>query len=125
MREPAPWAALLLVPLTASTLVVLLAVAALPSLVLRPDPRFRAEPAAAPGEVLAIARSAEGRWILNGLPLAEQGLVRQLQARPGGVVAVRFLPSLGLASGEVAASLAWLRQRTPLPVLLEAQGGDR
>lgn len=125
MREPAPWAALLLVPLTASTLVVLLAVAALPSLLLQPEPRFRPESAAGPGEGLAVARSAQGRWILNGTPLAEQGLARLLQARPRGVAEVRFYPSTGLASGEVASSLAWLRQQTPQPVVLELAGGSR
>jgi hypothetical protein len=116
---------LLLVPLTASTLAVLLAVAALPSLLLKPDPQFRAAPAGAPGEGLALARSVRGTWILNGTPLAEPGLARLLQARPPGVEVVRFQPAEGLASGEVASSLAWLRQRTPLPVVLEPSGGMR
>lgn len=126
MRESAPLAAVLvLLPCTAATLVVLLAVAALPSLLLHPDPRFRAEPAAGPGENLALARSQQGTWILNGSPLAEQGLARLLQARQRGVGAVHFQPSAGLTSAEVAASLVWLRQRTPLSVVLASPGEGR
>ncbi len=112
-------------PLTATTLAVLLAVAALPTLVLQPDPQRRHDAAvdqvatAAASEVLAVARTAGDTWILNGVPLAASGLARLLRSRPQGVGAVRFLPSEALTSAEVAASLAWLRSHTALPVLLD------
>ena len=117
--EPA-W--VMVVPLVATTLTVLLAVAALPSLLLRPAPRLSAEPGALAGEVLAVARSGRGGWILNGAPLASDGLARLLRGRPRGVVALRFQPSAVLTSTEVVASMAWLRQQSPLPVLLASPG---
>lgn len=123
MRGWVPASALLvLFPLAATTLLVLLAVAALPSLLLQPDPRFLPEPAAGPGDELALARSQQGTWILNGAPLAEQGLARLLQAQHRGAGGIRFQPSAGLTSGEVAASLAWLRRHTQLPVALASPG---
>ncbi len=117
--EPA-W--VLVAPLVATTITVLLAVAALPSLLLRPAPRLPAEPGSLAGEVLAVARSGRGGWILNGAPLASDGLARLLRGRPQGVVALRFQPSAALTSGEVAASMAWLRSQSPLPVLLASPG---
>lgn len=113
---------LLVVPLVATSLTVLLAVAALPSLVLQPNPQLRVEPVEWAGEVLAVARSSRGGWILNGAPLASDGLARLLQGRLRGVVALRFQPSAALTSGEVAASLAWLRRQSSLPVLLASPG---
>jgi hypothetical protein len=38
---------------------------------------------------------------------------------------VRFQPSAGLASAEVAASLDWLQHHSRLPVLVEWPGGMR
>ena len=114
-----------LVPLVATTITVLLAVAALPSLVLQAKLRLHPEPAVGGGDVLVVARAASGRWILNGAPQADEGLLRQLQARPPAVVAVRFQPSAGLASAEVAASLDWLQHHFRLPVLVEWPGGKR
>lgn len=127
MNQPAPGdrgLLLGLLPLVSTTIVVLLAVAALPSLMLQPKPRLHPEPATGIGDVLNIARSSSGRWILNGAPQADEGLIRQLQARPRAVVALRFLPSAGLASAEVATSLAWLQQHSRLPVLVEWPGGQ-
>lgn len=128
MNQPAasdPALLLGVVPLVATTITVLLAVAALPSLLLQPNPRLYPEAATGAGEVLHVARSASGRWILNGVPQANEGLIRQLQARPRAVVAVRFQPSAGLASAEVAASFAWLQQHSRLPVLVEWPGVRR
>ena len=125
MNQPAPGdpgLLLGLLPLVSTTIVVLLAVAALPSLLLQPNPRLHPEPATIIGDVMNVARSATGRWILNGAPRADGGLIRQLQARPRAVVALRFKPSAGLASAEVAASLAWLQQHSRLPVLVEWPG---
>jgi hypothetical protein len=118
MNQPAPGdpgLLLGLLPLVSTTIVVLLAVAALPSLLLQPNPRLHPEPATSIGDVMNVARSATGRWILNGAPRADGGLIRQLQA-------LRFKPSAGLASAEVAASLAWLQQHSRLPVLVEWPG---
>lgn len=112
----------MVVPLAATTLTVLLAVAALPSLVLQPEPQLRVEPGDRAGEVLAVARSGRGGWILNGAPLASNSLARLLRGRPQGVAAVRFQPSAVLTTGEVAASMAWLRRQSPLPVLLASPG---
>lgn len=109
-------------PLVATTLTVLLAVSALPSLVLQPAPQLRAEPGARAGEELAVARSGRGGWMLNGAPLATDGLARLLRGRPRGVVALRFQPSVALTTAEVAASVAWLRRQSPLPVLLASPG---
>ncbi len=124
--KPAAWIdpalVLSLVPLVATTLTVMLAVAALPSLLLQPAPQLQAKPEARAGEVLAVARSGRGGWILNGAPLASEGLARLLSSRPRRAVAVRFQPSAALPSGEVAASMAWLRRQTPLPVLLASPG---
>lgn len=114
-----------LVPLAATTLVLLLAAAALPSLLLQPDPQGHpgadgmVADGAVAGEVLAVARTARGGWILNGVPLAAPGLARLLRGRPPGVVAVRFQPSHGLASAQVAASLGWLQSQSAVPVLLD------
>jgi hypothetical protein len=119
--QPGPLTAL--VPLVATTITVLLAVAALPSLVQQAKLRLHPEPAVGGGDVLVVARAASGRWILNGAPQAEEGLLRQLQARPSAVVAVRFQPSAGLASAEVAASLDWLQRHSRLQVLVEWPGG--
>ena len=113
---------LLLVPFTATSLVLLLAVAALPALLLQPAPQVRAEHSAAAGAGWAVARTARGAWLLNGAPIAQAGLGRSLRARPKGIAVLRFLPSANLTSGEVAASLAWLRHHSQLPVVLEPQG---
>lgn len=110
------------VPLVATTLIVLLAVAALPSLLLQRDPLLPTEPVDRFGEVLAVARSGRGGWILNGAPLASEGLARLLRGRPRGVVALRFAPSAALSSREVAASMDWLRRQSSLPVLLASPG---
>ena len=126
MQQPSaaqPRLLIALVPLVATTITVLLAVAALPSLVQQAKLRLHPERAVGGGDVLGVARAASGRWILNGAPQAEEGLLRQLQARPSAVVAVRFQPSAGLASAEVAASLDWLQRHSRLPVLLEWPGG--
>lgn len=115
-------ASVLAAPLAATTLTVLLAVAAVPCLLLQRQPQLRAEPGAQAGEVLAVARSGRGGWILNGAPLTSDGLARLLRARPRGVVAVHFQPSAALTSGELATAMAWLRRQSPLPVLLASPG---
>ena len=113
---------LLLVPFTATSLVLLLAVAALPTLLLQPVPQVRAESSAGAGAGWAVVRTARGLWLLNGVPIAQNGLGRTLRARPKGLVGLRFVPSAALTSAEVAASLAWLRQQGRLPVVLEPLG---
>ena len=115
-------APLLLVSLTATSLVLLLAVAALPALLLQPAPQVRPEAGTAVGAGWAVARSASGAWLLNGAPIAQEGLGRTLRSRPKGVQVLRFLPSAALTTGEVATSLAWLRQQARLPVVLEPVG---
>ena len=119
--QPGPLTAL--VPLAATTITLLLAVAALPSLLQKAKLRLHPEHAVGGGDVLVVARAASGRWILNGVPQSDEGLLRQLQARPSAVVAVRFQPSAGMASAEVAASLDWLQRHSRLPVLVEWPGG--
>lgn len=118
-------ALVLVAPLVASTLAVLVAVVALPSLLLQPAPQLRAEPGVRAGAVLAVARSGRGGWILNGVPIASDGLARLLQGRPRGVVALHFQPSTALTSGEVVAAMAWLRRQSPLPVRLALPGLGR
>ena len=64
MNQPAasdPALLLAMVPLVATTITVLLAVAALPSLLLQPNPRLHPEAATGGGDVLNVARSASGR----------------------------------------------------------------
>ena len=123
MKSPvleANWLTLLPVPLAACTITVLFAVAALPALLLAPDPTPAAESVGAPGETLALALTGQGTWILNGMPLTPAMLARVLRARPPSVVALRFQPAGALSAAQVAGSLAWLKQHSTLPVRFEA-----
>lgn len=122
LRFDLPWLLWAVMPLVASALVLLLAVAALPSLLLQPSPQLRREPDPGLGERLALARTARGGWILQGAPMPSEALARLLRSRPRGVAAVHFHPAGALSSVEVAASLAWLRQHSPLPVQLVPLG---
>jgi hypothetical protein len=115
-----PTLTLMLAPLAATSISLLLAVAALPSLLLQPEPQLAAEPGPGPGEILALAQTAQGTWILNGMPLAPDQLARILRGRPPSVVALRFQPSASLTTAQVADSLAWLGRHSPLPVGFEA-----
>ena len=115
-----PTLTLMLAPLAATSISLLLAVAALPSLLLQPEPQLAAEPGPGPGEILALAQTAQGTWILNGMPLAPDQLARILRGRPPSVVALRFQPSGALSAAQVAGSLAWLKQHSTLPVRFEA-----
>ena len=113
MKSPvleANWLTLLLVPLAACTITVLFAVAALPALLLAPDPTPAAESVGAPGETLALALTGQGTWILNGMPLAPA------DGGPGpeGSAAQRCRPAL---------PALWSPERCPgggLPGLVEA-----
>ncbi|MEB3327127.1 MAG: hypothetical protein VKI39_05400 [Synechococcus sp.] len=111
---------LLQVPLAAGTITVLFAVAALPAMLLAPVPGLVAESPAAPSESLALARTGQGTWILNGMTLAPAMLARVLSAPPPSVVALRFQPSESLSAAQVADSLAWLKRHSGLPVRFEA-----
>lgn len=123
----------LVMPATATTLVVLTATASLPPLLVGPpEPRAQARPSITHAETLLIVRSAIGAWSVNGSPLSEATLgerlrrqrLRLAQAGPQ-VPAVRlhFLPSPGLNSGEVRRSLAWLQRQSGSPVQLQLAGG--
>jgi len=123
----------LVMPATATTLVVLTATASLPALLVGPlEPRVRANQPAVRAETLLIVRSALGAWYVNGSPLSETALgerlsrqrLRQAQAgSQGPSVQLRYLPSPALGSGEVSRSLAWLQRQSGRPVQLQLAGG--
>ncbi|WP_411869829.1 hypothetical protein [Vulcanococcus limneticus] len=123
----------LVMPATATTLVVLTATASLPALLGgSPEPRAQASQTTTGAETLLIVRSAIGAWSVNGSPLSEATLgerlrrqrLRLAQAGPQGpAVRVHFLPSPGLGSGEVSRNLAWLQRQSGSPVQLQLAGG--
>ena len=119
---------LLITPLVAAVLVVLAAVAALPTLLLAspaPQPRDRG-PQALAGPSLHLVRSGRGVWFVNGQPMAESSLARLLQQQRGVASELRFLTSGQLPAASVSASLAWLRQQSGRPVALDLPaGGDQ
>lgn len=111
----------LITPLVAATLVVLTAVAGLPALLLAsppPQPRHGAAGAVA-GAPLQLVRSGQGRWFLNGQPIAELALARLLRRQRGSATELRFQPSARLPAGRVSSSLAWLRRESLRPVALD------
>lgn len=122
----------LVMPATATTLVVLTAAASLPALlVAAPEPKVRANQPAARAETLLIVRSARGAWYVNGSPVSEAALgerlgrqrLRLAQAGPQAPgLRLRYLPSPGLGSGEVSRSLAWLQRQSGSPVQLQLAG---
>jgi hypothetical protein len=106
--------------ITGLTLLVLTAVAGLPALLARPEPRARPSAAASDQDqtALLVVRSRSGNWFLQGRPISADSLAGTLTAaRSQGPV--RFLPSDALATGQVSASLAWLRRHSREPVRLE------
>ncbi|MCP9815782.1 hypothetical protein KBY76_03765 [Synechococcus sp. GreenBA-s] len=123
----------LVMPATATTLVVLTATASLPALLVgSPEPAAQASQPTAGAETLLIVRSAIGAWSVNGSPLSEAVLgvrlrrqrLRLVQAGPQGPsVRLHFLPSPGLGSGEVSRSLTWLQRQSGSPVQLQLAGG--
>jgi len=123
----------LVMPATATTLVVLTATASLPAfLVPRPEAKAPAKQPLGRAETLLIVRSALGTWYVNGSPVGEAALgdrlrrqrLRLAQAGPQGPsVRMRYLPSPGLGSGEVSRSLAWLQRQSGSPVQLQLAGG--
>lgn len=115
----------LIAPLVAATLVVLTAVAGLPALLLASAPPQWRNPAvgAVAGASLQLVRSGQGRWFLNGQPIAELALARLLRRQRGFATELRFQPSARLQAGQVSTSLAWLRRESGRPVSLDLPGG--
>ena len=111
----------LVVPLVASTLVVLTAVAALPALLLASTaPRPRNPPLGPEAGIpLQVVRSAKGRWFLNGQPIAEAALGRVLQQPRVAQATVRFQASGALPVGDVSRAMDWLRRQSGRPVSLD------
>ena len=111
----------LIAPLVAATLVVLAAVAGLPALLLASAPPQARNPAAGAvaGAPLQLVRSGQGRWFLNGQPIAESALVRLLRRQRGLASELRFQPSAQLQAVQVSTSLAWLRRESGRPVALD------
>ena len=98
----------LLWPLFGCCLVVITAVACLPTLLLasppaKPRPRASLAAAAQPWLVL---RSSRREWLLNGEPIAATALARLLRHQQPET---RLHPSPQLPASTVANSLAWLR----------------
>lgn len=111
----------LAVPLVASTLVVLTAVAGLPALLLAttaPRPR-NPPPGPEAGPPLQVVRSARGRWFLNGQPIGEVALARVLRQPRVAQAAVRFQASGVLPVGDVSRAMDWLRRQSGRPVSLD------
>lgn len=110
--------------LTGLTLVLLTAVATVPELLRVNEPRVNLPPAQETRPPWVVVRSGAGSWFLNGSPIQAVALVSHLKAAPPGGT-VRFLASSALATGEVSRSLAWLRQQSRQPVLLELAWNPR
>lgn len=115
----------LIAPLVAATLVVLSAVAGLPALLLASPPPQARNPAVAAmaGAPLQLVRSGQGRWFLNGQPIAELALARLLRRQRGSATELRFQPSARLQAAQVSTSLAWLRRESARPVALDLPRG--
>lgn len=115
----------LIAPLVAATLVVLTAVAGLPALLLVSAPPQSRNPAvgAVAGAPLQLVRSGQGRWFLNGQPIAEPALAGLLRRQRGLATELRFQPSARLHAAQVSTSLAWLRRESGRPVALDLPGG--
>jgi hypothetical protein len=121
MISPANTPALLL-PLVGCTLLVCTATASLPALLLsQRQPRDPPLTAQAIASEQVVARGAGGRWYLNQQPIATARLARLLGETGGGGSNgdVVLVVSRTLSLADVSASLAWLRQVSPLPVRLE------
>ena len=103
--------------LTAMTLLLCGAVAALP-LLRELEPRTRALPTSAVLERIWIVRSGGDRWYLAGRPISRSDLGRRLQ-RADRQARIHLLPSSSLTLGEVSQALAWLRLQGPAAVQLE------
>lgn len=102
--------------LTALTLLVCTAVAAVPPLLQERQPRIVPLRAAA-GSPLWVVLDAKGRWHLNGESLPADALARRL-ARERGRRPVHLLPAAGLPVGKVRQSLGWLRRQAGSVVML-------
>ncbi len=102
--------------LSALTLLLCTAVAALPPLLQERQPRPLALRHTA-GPPLWVVRDPRGRWHLNGTPLPAAALARTL-AQGHGRRPVHFLPAAGMPVGEVTQSLTWLRRQAGPVVLL-------
>jgi biopolymer transport protein ExbD len=111
----------LVVPMVASTLVVLTAVAGLPALLLASTaPRPRNPPLGPEAGIpLQVVRSAKGRWFLNGQPVGEASLARVLRQFRVHQATVRFQASGALPVGEVSRAMDWLRRQSGRPVSLD------
>jgi hypothetical protein len=111
-----------LVPFSALTLLLTTAVALLPVLLAdRPVPRLPPSTSSSSREnattPLVVIRTAQARWLVNGIPVSTRELERQL--RSGGQrLAIQFLPSPALPVGEVRRWWLWLGQRSGGPVAL-------
>ncbi|MCP9848559.1 hypothetical protein [Cyanobium sp. Morenito 9A2] len=110
--------------LTALTVVLLTAVATVPELLRLKDPRVTLAPPQESRAPWVVVRAGGGSWFLNGSPIGAVALAAQLKSAPPEG-SVRLLVSSALATGEVSRSLAWLRQQSRQPVLLELAQGPR
>lgn len=118
--------AVLITPLVATTLVLLTAVAALPALLLASRPPQPPATIRGPlaGASLQLVRGGQGTWFIDGQPIAAEGLARLLRQQRGGISELRFQPSARLAAGSVSSSMAWLRQQSGRPVVLQLASGS-
>jgi len=110
----------LLAPLASSVLLVCTAVAALPALLASGvEPRLppRVDPLAI--QPLLVVRSAQGRWYLEGQPIAGSALAQLLAAADNRQRPVRLLASNSISIADVSAALAWLRRQSRGSVQLE------
>ena len=107
---------LALLSLLSLTLLLCGAVASLPAVTRRVEPRSTAPAAAV--QNLWVVQGADQRWYLSGAPIERAELGARLQRRRGGEL-VRFLPSSALTLAQVTASLSWLRRQGAGAVLLE------
>jgi biopolymer transport protein ExbD len=110
----------LLTPLAASVLLVCTAVAALPALLasgVEPRVPSRFDPLVS--QPLLVVHSAQGRWYLDGQPIAAAALARLLAAADNRDRPVRLLASNSLSIADVSGALAWLRRQGGGSVELE------
>jgi hypothetical protein len=115
-----PLAPALVMPLAAAVLLVCTTVVSLPVL-LAAGVEARRPPAEAAHfrAPLLVARSARGRWFLDGQPIAAAALARLLASPAGSARSVRLLAGDGMTIAEVSHGLAWLRRHAGASVQLE------
>jgi hypothetical protein len=104
--------------LVALTPLVCGAVAAVPAVVMERAPQPRDQALVREGEAVWIVRGPGDHWYLNGEAITRGAIASLLQGEsaPGEI---RFLPSGALPLGEVTDALAWLRELSAAPVVLE------